>query len=433
MSEENNKRIGINIGDAILGALDEKEKVTPSEVIEDDVVNDDIQPEEQQEQQEETQQPEKGKGFLSDMSLDEIQPPKLEEEEEDPAPVVRETVEHEEEEDVQPNDPPRFKKRMEKIKRKLEEEREQLKREYEQRLEEMKSKPAPVDSTPAIGEEERKELLMLRRKFQLDSDPEIQQKYDEPLKANHDKVKSILTRNGMPEDSVAFIEKMGGFDRFAEQMPERARDVIEAVQKANPVEASILQSKIAESISLREGKQRELERASKEADKYFKETSEKKQNEIQQATEAFTKRSQENMQRLKSHADEVLKSATILADVPVTETMGEGEREKAQRINARRALVRQKVQHAISAQTPEEAAEVAVVAAMSFELQAQLKESQEALAKAKAELARLRKAGQTAPRGNLSTVSQPESKAKPTGPKSWIDSFDEGYEQVAQQ
>lgn len=437
MSETPNPRIGLNIGDAILGALDKKgEALPPAEPQEELETN-------HEEEVIEESQPPKKDGFLSDLTIEE--PPATDEEELEPEHVGEEEQpkatqqpkpepEHEEEDDVQPNDPPRFKKRMERIKKKLEEQQEQLKREYEARLAEMeaKAKAQPEQPAgPAPTDEERKELLMLRRKYQLDSDPDIKQRYDEPLKANHDKVKSILAKNGMPEESIAYIEKMGGFDRFAEQMPEKAKEVLDAVQKASAIDASILQSKIAESITLRESKQRELEKAAAEADKYFKENQDKTQNEVAKLTETYVKQGEQNMHRLREHAKQTMERSTLLADVAIADDMAEGEREKAQRINQRRALIRSKVEQAINVKTPEDAAEVAVAAAMSFELKEQLKEANAALAKARAELARLRKAGQTAPKGNLNTQGQAETPA-PRKAKSWREGFDQSLEQLGQ-
>jgi len=356
--------------------------------------------------------------------VEEEETPSVEDEEEPVQVVETPKVEEEDEPDFLPNDPPRYKKRMEKAKKRWEEEKAREIEALRKELESAKQVEPATEKPSGMTDEERTELIQLRRRFAIDKDPEFTNQFDEPLKANQDRIKGILKKHNMSDENLAVIDNLGGFDTFAESHPELARQILEKVSEDSVVDAEVLKGKLSETISLKDAKQRAIEKAMKDADKYFEGMTEKQKQSIEQAN----KQREQVVKTMEVVVDEYAKQP-IFSDVPVTDGMGEQERKRAESINARRATVRQKMKEAVAISDPREAAQLAVAAAYAFELKAQLNEAQTELKAAKDQLAKIKKASTTRP-SNTATPPKPPKQQQPSRPQDPIAGFDQGVEQL---
>lgn len=260
---------------------------------------------------------------------DEPKLPGLEDEEEEVAPKPKEeqtkadeSKPPEEDEEEEPGNPYERipKKRLERLKRKVTRETEErLKTEYDRKIAELEAKLHQKQSEKpsaesALTDAEKEELLMLRRRISVESDPEIKQQFDAKVDDNRATIQEVLQQAFPAKEDQERLERMGPFDEWASDPKNgpAAAKILETLAEDNPIQADIIRNKIAENISLKRGKQRAIAEQSKGAKEWFEKRNQEEASQRQQ-------QEQEMVQRqtfVKEQFDRTLTQVKTLQPIP---------------------------------------------------------------------------------------------------------------------
>ena len=132
------------------------------------------------------------------------------------------------------------------------------------RLEALESQQ-PQES--GVTAEERHELNMLRRRYQIDSDDTIKQEFDAKISVISEDLNRVVEEN-LERDVAAEIQKIG-FEKFAQKYPRAYKEFIEKLEDVAPLDADMVKANLGEMRSLRLQRERKIRELVADADKYF--------------------------------------------------------------------------------------------------------------------------------------------------------------------
>ncbi len=201
------------------------------------------------------------------------------------------------------------------------------KEEKEKRLTELETQLATVKTVDPKTEEEvqskLKELNMYRRRYDLDQDPEIKQKYDVRIEQADTAIPDILKRNQAGEGLLNLIKDEGGWSKFsksnrvitlADGSKVSSAELADQIVQALPFsERKTVDSLTMEQITLKREKERFLEAELKQADDYFK----KRDEDSRRGTEDHQKRIKEAEATLKAWQQKVAVDNAFLKEQPI--------------------------------------------------------------------------------------------------------------------
>jgi len=194
---------------------------------------------------------------------------------------------------VTPNDKPLTARRISQLLEKVEF-RDKTLAEKEAIIKELQTKTATSQGSEELTkmkdelENTRKDLLRYRRRYDLDSDPEVKSKFEEPVIQAEGTIKEVLNKYQLGEPTLNEIEKAGGFSEFSKSgkiytikeadangdivsVQKTASDLVKAWLNAMPVgDAEEIRSAMTRQSMTRAEKKRFFEKETAEADKYFK-------------------------------------------------------------------------------------------------------------------------------------------------------------------
>lgn len=236
---------------------------------------------------------------------------KKEEAKEKPAdklPAPEEKKEDEVPEDelkVLPHDKPKTAKRIQALLKRIDSVTEEATKtkaeaaEKASKLADLEKKLGEVKSIdPATEEKVQKqldELSMLRRRYELDNDPEVKTKFDQRMDSAEASIVDVLTKRNAGKALIELIKEEGGFNKFANstrQLPISdgegglkylpASDVADQILQALPLgERKAIEAAMVEQVQTKRDRDRFFKEQQETASKYFKEREEsnKKQHE----------------------------------------------------------------------------------------------------------------------------------------------------------
>jgi hypothetical protein len=224
----------------------------------------------------------------------------------------------------------------------------------------------------AVSEEEQHELNMLRRRYQVERDPAIKEKYDSQISVLTDELNKIVDANCNAE-TAASIKQMG-FEAFARGYPSSYKEFIEKLSEASPYDSDIVKTNISELRNLNIKRDREVKKLTEEADTYFaekgkeEEVSADKHRKQVELIQKFRDQTYADITTNDKHFQ--LLDTTGLAG----ETLKQAEAE-----NSRRQKYHQQLHRAIHAKTVDEQVEVVYRAGLAVVLADRLKQARDDL------------------------------------------------------
>jgi hypothetical protein len=158
----------------------------------------------------------------------------------------------------------------------------------EEEIKTLKEQLANVKTADPKTEEEivqaRKELSMFRRKYELDKDPEIKQRFDSRIESADSAIPDILKKNNAGEGLINLIKEEGGWAKFsnsnrlvtlADGSKVTTAELADQIVQALPFsDRKAVDSLTTEQITVKREKERFLEAEIKQADEFFRQREE---------------------------------------------------------------------------------------------------------------------------------------------------------------
>lgn len=279
--------------------------------------------------------------------------------------------------------------------RKLQETASQYKRQSQeaealrQKLQEYEQKPpAPADYD---------ELRKFRAIFDIQSDPDFQAKYDQPLNQAKHQIYQILKKHGASDEVIASIEKHGGPGKVDEEWW-----VNNAINKLPLTDSERLKRSLLDVSDLQEKRLNEIYKSASNANQYY-------QQKEQAAVEWFSNQEKEIYGYIQNKIVEQKADWAQRKEVPQNATPEQIKSIQAH--NAQTEQIEGLFTSALWPKTTQERADVAAAAAMSHVLTQQLRAEQSARQRYQAQIkqlteenAKIKGAGRM-PRPNIGNAS----------------------------
>jgi hypothetical protein len=181
-------------------------------------------------------------------------------------------------------------------------------------LEAAQKNTIPPDKLPEPIEAELKELREFRATFDIERDPQFQQKYDSRKESNNEAVYGTLRAHGLRDDQIELLKKMGDSERV-----DAIGDLLEKIPHTSRLK---VQAKLAENISLEDQRGQELSEARSKADQILKDRKEAPSKQV----ESFYK-------EVESHAKSLISSVDFLSVAEVSSSTPAAERQRIEAQN----------------------------------------------------------------------------------------------------
>lgn len=253
--------------------------------------------------------------------------------------------------------------------------------EYEQKP------PAPADY---------EDLRKFRAVFDIQSDPDFQNKYDVPINQAKANIYGIMKQHGASDELLQSIEAQGGPDKIDQKWWQST------LSKLPMTDAERLKRSIVDVADLSEKRVGEIMNSAQNAEQYYKSRDEA-------LVERFSKQEEESINYIQEQIKVQNADWALPKEIPNGATPE--QRKAIESHNAQAAQLEQLFYGAMYPQTPQARADVAAAAAMSHMLTNQLRTEQSVRQKLDAQIKqlteennRLKGAGRM-PRQNLATAS----------------------------
>ena len=260
--------------------------------------------------------------------------------------------------------------------------------ELRQKLVEYEQKPpAPADY---------EDLRKFRAVFDIQSDPDFQNKYDVPINQAKANIYSIMKQHGASDELLQSIEAQGGPEKIDQKWWQST------LSKLPLTDAERLKRNIVDVADLSEKRVGEIMNSAQNAEQYYKSRDEA-------LVERFAKQEDESINYIQEQIKAQNADWALPKEIPAGATPE--QRKAIESHNAQAAQLEQMFMGAMYPETPQARADVAAAAAMSHMLTNQLRTEQTARQRMEAQIKqladennRLKGAGKM-PRQNLATAS----------------------------
>lgn len=257
-----------------------------------------------------------------------------------------------------------------------------------QKLQEYEQKPpAPADY---------EDLRKFRAVFDIQSDPDFQNKYDVPINQAKANIYGIMKQHGASDELLQSIEQQGGPEKIDQKWWQST------LSKLPLTDAERLKRSIVDVADLSEKRVGEIMNSAQNAEQYYKSRDEA-------LVERFTKQEEESLNYIQEQIKAQNADWALPKEIPAGATPE--QRKAIESHNAQAAQLEQHFMGAMYPQTPQARADVAAAAAMSHILTNQLRAEQTTRQRMDAQIKqltdennRLKGAGRM-PRQNLATAS----------------------------
>lgn len=262
---------------------------------------------------------------------------------------------------------------VKRISRELVEKERKAREELEAKYREAEERIKKSSELPEDVKKELEELRGFRATFDIERDPQFQQKFDARKSANYESVYSTLSKYGLPDTELAKLKGMG------EQ--ERVEAVAGLVAKLPAYEKVRIEAKLVENASIDDERSKELAAARQKADQILKE----KASEAPRKQEEFIGQVTEHAKQLAGQVD-VFNRVEIPADTPPA------ERARLEATNKNAEALQGLFVKLLADDTPAGKAQSALGTVLAHAYAAQVKALREENQKLAAEIADIKKA-----------------------------------------
>jgi len=308
------------------------------------------------------------------------------------------------------------------------------------KLKELESQLSSVKTLDPKTEEEiaatKKELGMFRRRYELDKDPEIKQKFDSRIEQADQAIPDILKKNNAGEALLGLIKEEGGWFNFsksqrlvtmADGSKVSASELADQIVSALPFsDRKNVDSLAVEQISLRREKDRFIEAELKAADEFFKQ----REEENNRGAAEYQKQVKDAEEAIKKWRDKVAVENSFLKDKPIPPDATPEQKKEIEEENKASKEVNEYLQKSLQTKDIDGMLEIVLDATKFHHEKREKAKLASELAKVKAELKAkadeldsFKKSGRTTTKaGSLSGGGAPPS-TRPEKPKSLEDAF----------
>lgn len=339
----------------------------------------------------------------------------------------------EEELKVLPHDKPKTAKRIQALLKKIEVTNSEVAKtksevlEKANKLAELEKKLGEVKTVDPTTDEKVKtqldELAMLRRRYELDNDPEVKTKFDSKIESSEASINDLLVKRNAGKALLDIIKEEGGWNKFSNstrQIPVSdgeggvkyvpGSEVADQILQALPLgERKAIESAMMEQVQTKRDRDRFLKEEQQKATEFFtkREQAAKKQTEEQEKQVAEARKS------IDAYIEKQMKEEW-LADKPVPETATAQEKAALQEHNKYNAQLRGVFKKAVGTKDLDGLLEIITDSVRYFDERRKVenlaKENAALKAEIKAkqgELDKVKVAGRSVPRGG--SISTPPS------------------------
>lgn len=377
--------------------------------------------------------------------------------EEDKKPEPPEDDVAEEDMKVLPYDKPKTAKRIQALLKRIETvstSETTTKKQLEERdakLKTLEEELGKVNSVnPETNEEiktQLEELSMLRRRYELDNDPEVKEKFDARIENSETTISSILEKKGAGKELLAIINEEGGWLKFSESTRTipladgtevTAAELVESIKKGLPLtERRQVEGLELEQVSKRREKELFLADEAKKADAYFKSKAEsqtKAQADQQAAIEA-------NKKLIEKWQQDTFEKEAWLKEKPVPPDAAPETKAAIENDNKYTKQLQSLVRKSLNAKDLNEMLDIVLDSARFYDerrrtlaLDTKVKSLEKQIADKQAEIDKFKKASSTTPRpGSLSARNQTPSDSSEDTPADITSAFDRVADKKASQ
>ncbi len=360
----------------------------------------------------------------------------------------------EEELDVQPHDKPKTAKRIKALLGKIEKANNMVaetKKEAEAkaaRLAELEAELTKVKSIdPTQNEEIKKqldELKVYRRRYALENDPEVKQKFDSRVESAEKSIKDTLAKRGAGEALIKLIDEEGGWLKFMDSQRDitlangetmKASEVAEAIKKALPYsERRAVEAMEIEQVATRRERERYFQEETSKANEYFT----KLEKEQQAAREQQQRQIDEARKLIETWRDKVMRDTDWLKVKEVPANATPEQKAAIEDENKYTKQLTSLIDKHLNANKLDDMLEVVMDSVRYHQERRQAarlldekKRLETQLAEKQAELDRFKKAASSVPRsgslvGGSGTAAEPKKDAKPVSLEDALDAIASG-------
>lgn len=330
-----------------------------------------------------------------------------------------------EEELKDPNLSPRRRKSLERVlgnnnhlKKQLQESKDKISQleESSKEIETLKTQLNELQENPPVSpvsEDEKKELQMLRRKYDLSKDEEFNKKFTDEIQSKESAIEDILAQNGLRESgsegqlTIESIRKAGGFSAYVKKYPE----VYEQITEAIPSQSSrLIDTLMADQMATERAKEIAIRDEVAKADEYFA----KRADEMSKTAEQTKAEQEAQLQKIQDIKKFVVES----------EKLGDQENFLKDK------KYQSKFDLAMGATNPEQLAEVAIEAAYAFKLRDEIADKDAKIKELEEEIANISEAGKVTKK-RQAPAATPKPKPAPTERTTPSLSFDATLNSIA--
>jgi hypothetical protein len=324
-----------------------------------------------------------------------------------------------EDDDNDPTLTEKMRKRVNRLKGETAKEREardaaeKKSKDLEARLAELDAKPKITEAQQKEWEKKEEELMRLRRRYSLESDPEVK-KFDTRIEAARKTIDTTVEKaDGIPDFVRTFIKDAGGMETFLRsgksykiKVGEEDKSLTGAqifkhlIPHMDPLDVGTIQTSIAEQSRIQAEKSAFIEEESKKAKEYFDGQAKQDEEAKKQADAA-----QKQQAAMFTKVAETIGKEKFMQDEEVPTTGDEDEINTIKSRNTLRKALRKLVDETISFKpsTPEEAekfyTDIVRDGAKLYYAEHELKQATKRIKKLEAELDAIKGASRTTPRG----------------------------------
>lgn len=313
-----------------------------------------------------------------------------------------------------------IKKRIDKAKKSAE---KRVRAEYEEKVKQLESELSEARASKqvtSLSDDERKEYLMLKRRFDVQNDPELKKSYDDKISLRDRQAKEILKKHAVNDEYRKRVDEIGSISEFAAANPKGMKEIIEKISAVDSIDGTAISSAIAEARLLKGERDEKVKELSSEAEKYFAEIEEKKQVAEKNRVESINAANKAYEETFYKAID----NTPTLAKKPIPETASPEEREYIKKHNASVDAMKRVVKAGLTVSNSNDAAKILFAAGRSVVLQNRVAELEKKLS----DLQSKQEAVRESSRIHKNTMSPARVKTKPmkkTQGMSSEDSLDE--------
>ncbi len=214
----------------------------------------------------------------------------------------------------------------------------------EEEIKTLKEQLANVKTVDPKTEQEiteaRKELAMFRRKYDLDKDPEVKQKFDSRIESADAAIPDLLKKNNAGEGLLNLIKEEGGWAKFSNSnrlvtlsdgskvtTAELADQIVQALPFSD---RKAVDSLTTEQITVKREKERFLEAEIKQADEFFR----KREEAAQRGSSEYAKQIKEAEATIKKWQEKVSVENAFLKEKEIPSDATPEQKKEIQEENA---------------------------------------------------------------------------------------------------